>query len=50
MFLIDAKQEEDTENEHSRWVFLVEGYSGRIYSVNFNSNKMSCTCPDYNIR
>lgn len=45
LYLISANQENSQE-----WNFSVEGTTGNIYNVNFNKEKLSCTCPDYRLR
>ena len=45
MYLISA-----TKSKPKEWFFEVEGYSGTIYTLEFNQEKMQCTCPDYQQR
>ena len=44
MFLIDY-----SSNDQSLY-FKIENYSSKVYDITINSNKITCTCPDYNIR
>lgn len=45
MFLLRAKKLSETH-----WTFLVRGYSGTNYDLNFSSDALECSCPDFQKR
>ena len=45
IYLLDAKQ-----ISKNNWIFKVQGQSGNTYTVKFNENGTSCSCPDCKTR